>query len=273
LLATAAGEKINRTQKIRESEEYDRVLYVALTRAKTAVTLIWGGKKPEAKTWAARLWKPPEGETKHSQFKTLFQKNEKILLPLQTTRSFAQQELLPPLQLAQAQKSEQKSVTEMISSASMNYGKNRIRQIEIAEAGINAHRIFESLKYRPQLKDLTEQQQKAVAFLQNWQQGKVQQWIDQGEVEWGFCIEHAGRRIQGQIDLWANHVQGGVVVDYKTGSEEYLEKAYQQLEIYAWALRKMGKFKENQSIELVVIYPMAEKVHSKKSDPAYQPDL
>ena len=81
-----------------------------------------------------------------------------------------------------------------------------------------------------------------------------------GEAEWGFQVRTPNGVVEGQIDLWGIAQNRLFVVDYKSGSEAYKETAFQQLSLYAWALRKFGF---EQEIELVVIYPLKQNVESR----------
>jgi ATP-dependent helicase/nuclease subunit A len=83
----------------------------------------------------------------------------------------------------------------------------------------------------------------------------IKELLENGEVEWGFQHQKDNLLIEGQIDLWGTLRQNGQevtwVIDYKSGSSHFKEKALEQLKIYAEALREFGC----KNIRLAVIYP------------------
>ena len=72
--------------------------------------------------------------------------------------------------------------------------------------------------------------------------------------------------MQGQIDLWAELDNEIHVLDYKTGSSEYAEKAFDQLAVYTLALLQMKMIPAEKKIILSVVYP-GEKLIKKKVFP------
>ena len=90
--------------------------------------------------------------------------------------------------------------------------------------------------------------------------GLLQAKITEGQVEWGYQYLKDGQIIEGQVDLWG--VDGDIVwiLDYKTGSQEYLESAFAQLSIYAEAIKKLHPDKK---IKLGVLYPLDQVVKIK----------
>jgi ATP-dependent exoDNAse (exonuclease V) beta subunit len=138
--------------------------------------------------------------------------------------------------------------------------------------GAEVHRLFEALKFQEDIDEVEGTSdpriQKALKFLRSFERGRLLKLIETGQVEWGFTIQKNTWLIQGQIDLWSRDAAGNfVVADYKTGSEKYLEKAYEQLEVYAWALRRMGLVPEDVQLQLMVIYPFSEKVYERSAKP------
>jgi len=83
--------------------------------------------------------------------------------------------------------------------------------------------------------------------------------IRDGEAEWGFAARGDGFVLQGQIDLWAELDGTLWIADYKTGSMDHVEKALNQMKIYAWALMRLGRLKPSQPVKLLAIYPLEKK--------------
>lgn len=273
------GEKIVDERREREAQELDRQLYVALTRAKQTVTLI-SSEKPFSASWAARL---PLLKTPGLQATD----NYSYLVRTGIEgRDVAAEEVFteqtPALKYHDPKAAKQQlqtlSVTEILERQTQAQLPQNVRKkmsiasVQKAITGVDIHRVFESIKYHalkdphftPEslLTELNEKEQTALKYLLKDQNGLWLKLIQDGFVEWGFAVlaEQNGspRLIQGQIDLWGMDTKAQAwVVDYKTGSPEYLDKAMDQLKIYAWALAKMKKIPTDQMVKLAVIYPLA----------------
>ena len=82
-----------------------------------------------------------------------------------------------------------------------------------------------------------------------------------GEVEWSFTFLRGEYAIDGQIDLWGRDLEGRLwVVDYKTGSATYKDKALRQLKYYAEALVASGQARADETIYLTALYPFSKEV-------------
>ncbi len=263
--------QIAETIKERELAEYDRLLYVALTRAKLSVTLIWS--EVQKKSWAERAWKPQPGLQKTEGFSTLYLEYPELKLEKLPSTITTVNDVLPLWARPAASTAKAVHSVTHILEGTMASGNTALRKdaaakrVQKAILGVETHRLFESLKFRG-VADLpiTEKLAPAVQFLQTWQGGAILDWIQRGEVEWGFSVSLQGQWIQGQIDLWTVGADGkSYVVDYKTGSPEYAEKAFEQLEIYAWALQKMNKIPAHKEVQLVVIYPFESDVRAQQA--------
>lgn len=249
----------------RESAEFLRVLYVALTRAKTGVTLLWD-KKVGRKSWAAQC--PlvlEEGFHQEKHFSYLVRvgnvqphKMEESLLQEKVPRS--------PWRVAESvDRIRYISVTELVApQGSSNQGQIPSAEqlgagLARAQQGTNAHRLFEALKYvsyEELLAQSEEELRGPLKFLVENQMIPLVDIIGKGYVEWGFALRYQGALMQGQIDLWGILDETLWIVDYKTGSQKYSETAFQQLKVYVWALSQMGYLSGVTSIKLAVVYPM-----------------
>jgi ATP-dependent helicase/nuclease subunit A len=267
LVAVDVAKKI----KERELKEYDRLLYVALTRAKLGVTLVWSEVKKDS--WAERAWRPELGLQKSEGFSTLYLDSPEINLEPWSQTAVKRGDILLPWKSAKEIPAKAvhsvTSILEVESGVATEPLQKEMagKRVQKAILGVETHRLFESLKFRG-IDDLlvSAKTAPAVNFLKTWKDGSILKWIQAGEVEWGFSIALADQWIQGQIDLWSMDADGTpVVVDYKTGSSVYAEKAFEQLEIYAWALQKMKKIPMDRKVKLVVIYPFDQDVQVKES--------
>lgn len=276
-LAIRVKEKFNR----RELQEHQRVLYVALTRAKEGLTLLWIGK-PEKNSWAAACpLQLSAGTFQEKEFS--YSVVTGTFLPSQLVREEMEIQMDPgpwqsPVQTAAQQSPQQTvAVTQLIAASNPSQQSQtqatvipaNILQKALAKAyrGTEAHRIFESLKYTSVEVVLThledEEMKEAVRFIVEAKEIPLAQIIERGFVEWGFSFQHQETWIQGQIDLWGKVDGGTWIVDYKTGSSDNADTAFDQLKAYAWALYQMNFIASDEKVNLAVIYPFEKKIKFK----------
>ncbi|WP_413290222.1 UvrD-helicase domain-containing protein [Bdellovibrio sp. HCB337] len=270
-LAIRVKEKFNQ----RELQEHLRVLYVALTRAKESLTLLWSGK-PEKNSWAAtcplNLVAGVHQEKDFSyavlegSFAPQIQQREELKY-LTDPGPWKQEKTENQLQTL--------AVTRLISAENESAAKSpslpaNVLQKALAKAyrGTEAHRIFESLKYTPLetvLEHIDDKElQDAVHFIAETNEIPLLKIIQDGHVEWGFSFQHQGLWIQGQIDLWGAVNDEVWIVDYKTGSSDHAATAFEQLKAYTWALHKMNFIAKNAKVHLAVVYPFEKKIKTEK---------
>ncbi|MGZ3779390.1 MAG: UvrD-helicase domain-containing protein [Pseudobdellovibrionaceae bacterium] len=272
ILADQITEELRR----RESEELNRVLYVAMTRAKTGVTLIWD-RKVGKRSWAAQC--PlilEEGMQTENDFSYLVRVEN--LQPQKLEEQELAHKVLRPRWLPPQEEKKRRnvSVTELIAhqaqaqteatntyvptAAQLGAGLTRAQQ------GTNAHRLFEALKYtsHDELINICDDDlKKPLQFLVTTQEIPFLKVIKNGFVEFGFTMAYGDMLLQGQIDLWGEVDNTFWIIDYKTGSQKYSETAFKQLEIYAWALQLMKRIDGEKTIQLAVVYPMDEVIKVK----------
>lgn len=257
--------------KQREDQESERVFYVACTRAKEGLHgmgskirkgswLELSGLKTQTglhslgpATYLVEKFQPESIPSPSAQFLqsadlASAQKLEPMIFPSLRTQSSLQ--VVAVTDVIQVQSSEPSSM----DSAKM------LRMFEASHQGIRIHQLFESLKYNPQMK-IDEDLMPAYQFLQKWENGQMLKWIQIGNVEWGFTCLLQDQIVQGQIDMWVRTEQNDVwIVDYKTGSSHFAQKAFEQLRIYQQALQKLGQLKSVRHVICAVVFPWEEKV-------------
>ncbi len=277
--ASLSGVSLMEKIKERQKKEEDRVLYVALTRAQETVTLIWSDP-PKDESWAGRL-RLQRTDGVHCFEKFAYQVRTGHFQPVQ-----ARVQEVEPLQEISAlalnptvgeMGFQTLSVTEILDQKKSGPRSSAaMADVQKAVTGVDVHRLFESLKYkfmrdpsfdwRSLATGLPVSHQKALEYLAQDENGRWLEVIRQGEVEFGMAVVGQGRLIQGQIDLWGRDSQNQIwIVDYKTGSPQYQEKAFDQLKIYSWALRKMSRIGATEDVQLAVIYPFSEKTFYQKA--------
>lgn len=253
---------IKRIQE-REAQEFNRILYVALTRAKFGITLILD-KKMGKKSWGAHCpFDLTEGEHEEKDFNYIVRCDEAA--PSEVAEVKLSPKQIRPL-WAEPQIGESKqtlSVTDLISSFAVanapSQGAEALEALKQAQQGTEAHRFFEALKYTSvdSLKaSLPAHLQGALSYLITQKEIPLMRIIEQGEVEWGFAARVDGSLIQGQIDLWGLDQGTLWVLDYKTGSQRYSETAFAQMEVYAWAILYTKQVPADVKVKLAVIYPL-----------------
>jgi ATP-dependent helicase/nuclease subunit A len=253
-----------RHQARRELEEFDRWLYVALTRAKKSLTLTWAGRDSES--WAGRsAWFLREAgriETADYAYEIVEQWPDPH--PYQAARPGEERVRAPWRSSVAAEAGERRSVTDLIDRrvdtaavAARSGDGDLLRRWRAQTTGTRIHQALEALKYGHSPGEEAADMRAPVAYVVNLEEPPMRELIKRGHSEWGFQVSTPRGVIEGQIDLWARHDGRLYVIDYKSGSPSRKEEAFTQLEIYAWALRRFG---HAEPAELVVIYPLAEKV-------------
>ncbi|KYG66020.1 exonuclease RexA [Bdellovibrio bacteriovorus] len=266
------ADQITEELRQREAEEFNRVLYVALTRAKLGITLLWD-RKVGKKSWAAHCpLNLEEGLHEEKDFSYLVRvENTRPEKMLQET--LANKDVRKPWThtIPEAVK-RSVSVTSLVApeSAHDSVYVPKASQMGVglakAQQGTQAHRLFESLKYSSyeDLLGIIEPEfKKPLDYLKNASEIPLFEIIEKGFVEWGFAMKQGSTLLQGQIDLWGVINSTLWVVDYKTGSQKYSDVAFQQLKAYAWSLRKMGYADGIQDVKLAVVYPLDEVIKIK----------
>ncbi|ASD62730.1 UvrD-helicase domain-containing protein [Bdellovibrio bacteriovorus] len=253
----------------RETEEFNRVLYVALTRAKSGVTLLWD-KKVGKKSWAAHCpLNLEEGLHEEKDFSYVV-RSENPQPQKMSEQDLAEKDLRPQWQAQASEKRKYISVTELVTPEGVQAGGGYTPKasqlgsgLARAQQGTNAHRLFEALKFTSfdeLLKISDEDLKKPLQFLAKTPELPLLRIINEGFVEWGFALKYKDALMQGQIDLWGV-VDGTLwMVDYKTGSQRYSDTAFRQLEAYTWALYRMKYLDNVQQVKLAVVYPVDEVV-------------
>lgn len=287
LMNLSAKNYLNEFQN-KELEEHDRLLYVALTRAKECIYMSWSLKKLENYSWAKRIqWNLSEGVHKTEYYSYRVQKNnwEEKLHALSEKDKIPLRDKFQELDWESINIEQKSSVSRILEERS-EFGRSLkksksqnkddisklMHRVYSSLNGILVHKILESKAYNNELdleelcSDFTEDQWKdvlsAADFCMETDEMPLSEIIREGIPEWGFILKTPKGIIEGQIDLWAELENEIWVLDYKTGSEKYKDKAFEQLEIYAMAIHKLNK---NKKIMLSVVYPFSKMIYQKEA--------
>jgi len=134
-------------------------------------------------------------------------------------------------------------------------------RIKKSVRGTEVHQFLESLKYSPEHVSPENGFEVVSQFIKSTKGQFLQELMSLGEVEWGFSLRLGTQLLRGQVDLWGQDREGDYwVVDYKTGNPEYAAKASEQLQIYAWALRKLKKVPATARLRLAAVFPFDDQV-------------
>ena len=271
ILALSVRERFNQ----RELDEHARVLYVALTRAKSGLTLVFEGRA-EKNSWASTCPLSLSAGI-HAEEDFSYEALEGVFVPQICAKieNLVGTDPGPWRQGGDNNALQTIAVTKMIESenqaaANSTPVSSKYLQKALAKAyrGTEAHRIFESLKYTPVAKVLAHLEdddlKSAVKFIVEAKEIPLLKIIEQGFAEWGFSFRERDLWINGQIDLWGEVEGEAWLVDYKTGSSDYSDVAFEQLKAYAWALLQMKFINPKQKVHLAVIYPFEKKIKTEK---------
>ena len=283
----------DRFKKFREKEllENERLLYVAMTRAKESL-YISSQKKAHKQSWAHYL---PREEGIYQKpcyvYKVSAADSETEAVAVSAPETQAVTVRAPWTNQLHKTAPAAIGVTTMLESMDFSEKKKPPQQIlarlKLAEHGVIFHRIFESLRYQgaegvralieKSYADQSEKIGAALDFIFNLQAPPMVSLLQNGFAEWGFTVKKNDRWLQGQIDLWGRSDDGGIwIVDYKTGRIDK-DKAFAQLAVYAEALRLAGLAAATDAIHLCVLYPFSGDVFVQtlegESSPLQQLDL
>ncbi len=272
------AQSVRKTFNEREQLENERVLYVAMTRAIESLSLVAeiGKRAPVEKSWYKKSKWPLEiGEVASGKFIAVSLAYDEA--PVATAQSlYTTVNVRDKFSVEAVEPAMSESVTQMISEkntsvAELNFEKSLLN-LKKAQKGSDMHRLFESLKYvdpEQVLPKLNEIERKSITYLLEQSELNLKEILKTGHNEWGFGLRTKSRFIQGQIDLWAE-LEGEIhVLDYKTGSSVYSEKAFEQLTFYTMALFEMKMISKDKKIIHSVVYP-AESLIKKKAFENYE---
>src|SRR5262249_2088157 len=125
------------------------------------------------------------------------------------------------------------------STATLDSAKALEDRLRLPSVGIKLHEMFEKLRYHSgRLAPAEPKLANALKYVTELTSPPMAELLKQGEVEWGFQIKTRLGLLEGQIDLWGTVAGQTWVIDYKSGSENYKERAFKQLELYAFALSR-----------------------------------
>jgi len=253
-------------------QENDRLLYVAVTRAQSTVSFIRKNKKSVKNSWIEKINWSIDQYTQEN-FSISFVNTSETYFEFKN-HDLGKKEMILSLKSENIVEKKHQAITEMIKSTGVNvhhksndvsFKNDYVRTTLKAQKGTELHRFFEALKYQSAhelINYLDEGDRRALVWLQEQEQIPLMTILENGYVEMGFGVtlkvsidNDLFQNVQGQIDAWGIYHDDVYIIDYKTGSDQYLDKALKQLNFYAVCLMKMNFIKSYQKVHLAVIYP------------------
>ncbi len=266
----------------RELLESQRLLYVSLTRSSECIYLSSVGEA-EANSWASFLDSEEQGlKTKeHYSYYVINDPVESVESVLSKKSKSTYNEELTQVDSSKLSLGNVKakiSVSEVLDkqvtvavSKNEEEIKDSFSSLEKSNQGTLLHKVFELLKYHEldSIKDLIKKlfpehcklMEEALNYIVELKEPNLLSLILDGNVEWGFQFNKGSEVIEGQVDLWGIQNNEVWIVDYKSGSEKYVEKAFKQLEYYSQAIKPLC---EGLKVNLLVVYPLSKKVYIRK---------
>ena len=266
-------------RRLKEREESQRWLYVALTRAKKSLLLTTS--EIEEGSWASQiaLFKREAGEFTTKDFRIAIEDisdSERIQHLAEDKKVIVRSPFLNLHDPAQnkVDLNKRQSVTEILKKSDERPlpAKVIFAIAQRKSEGVLIHKWLEALRFSLAKGEevafadqfaLDERIVKGLNFTQELKKPPMMELLKAGQPEWGFQIQTKIGLLEGQIDLWGIVGNELWVVDYKSGSEEFKEGAFDQLALYSWALRKFGY---KHPIQRAVIYPMSQSVEVRPFD-------
>jgi len=262
----------------REEEESLRVLYVALTRAQTKVFLSWSGE-PKAGSWGLSLQQYSDAFSGSPAFDIETKKLEEQSRP-RFTSSNQTPAVRPPFKSSEdlSGPSHENSSPEVDDPESQQNVEAFLKSQNKRVFGIWVHELMESLSQIDEqgLELLisgaspseAEAIRSAFLYVQSLDVPDIVRLSREGYKEWGFQYLQGEEAREGRVDLWGIQDETLWVVDFKTGSTHFKDKAFEQLEHYARILtdEKLGlKF---NNVKLMALFPVEETQFTKDFSPS-----
>jgi ATP-dependent helicase/nuclease subunit A len=232
-----------------------RLFYVAMTRAKNKVFLL-GEEKSASNSWSSLLPNPFLSEVQYSTNNYDLRREE------YNCEGAFKGELHALKVLPKAndilKPSKRFSVTQILTTDATGFSKSDTKQLLLAEhLGTKTHAILERWRFHQ------EQDTEVISYLKSQKEFPFTELMQTAKVEWGFSYKVGEYLMEGKVDLWGIVNNELWIVDYKTGSDRYRDKAFAQLQYYSLPIRHFAKIEKTH---LVVVYPFAKKTYVKEAD-------
>lgn len=242
-------------------EESDRLFYVAVTRAKKSLHFFPPdeGQELSPTGWARHLTHfllmgPGTFESEDKAYDFKIEKASELAHNPYLKQTFTHSStLLTPLSFEANTPQQTTSVTNLLRKEGVNAKDGELKwDLEAISKGVFTHRLFEAYASSLGTINLPEELQTFIA------QSEVpfDSIIKNGRAEWPFSVPTKTGHLEGKIDLWGRDSEGQPwIIDFKTGSPQFKNEAFEQARIYASALRATHEIEAGESIKIAICYP------------------
>ena len=241
-ISSLSGLEMIRDRQDKEKEESDRLLYVAMTRARETLSFIWT-ENPRKGSWASEF---PFPTTEGSHEKEKFNYQVRRHLPSPHILESSSEIFLD----IRAHFQEVSKLSKFTEGSQFSAEEVKI-SLENSRRGGDLYRLLEAIRYQPHLWDETDHQYAEVlSFLKSFNKIPFDKIISQGETDWRYVIEIKEQRYQGKVDLWFRDGHQVWLIDYRMGTTRDAMKTLKNLETSAWAMKQMGLINDSDQVHL-----------------------
>lgn len=241
----------------KEKEESDRLLYVAMTRAKKELFLT-SNTNIDQDSWLGRFdWDLSEGiHSKNNYSYEVITQSQKPHLPI---------EKLNPQKIlcrdSWKNSNCEQNILDFTQPSHLSLEKNNQPHFLKILKGLDIHHYLELLKNNHSLNHLPDDIKELIQFVLEIKEPPMIELIQNGHVEYGIFFKWNDQIIRGRLDLWGRDSQNRIwIVDYKTGSSRLKDESFKQLQWYAKGLIQCRHVELNETIHLCLIYVLEKRV-------------
>lgn len=251
--------------------ELDRLLYVAMTRAKKSLTFIYpdcfSEKKLKNKNELKKTWLDRFDYLKKIQIDT--QKKINSTYSIEIKKLLKQDSYLcatPVHSFASNLKPypEKKSKSKNIIQSSSHSIFHNMNTLWSTVKGRCLHDVMYKLSKGADKEKILnsfssedkEEWSVAIDFSLNLTHPPMKFLLKQGDAEWSFIYEKNNHRIHGRVDLWGEVKNQIWIIDYKSTINRLKKDIWKQLEFYGFVIQEQNPGKK---ITLCVIQPFSKK--------------
>lgn len=244
-IASLWGNKIAEQNRKREAEESDRVLYVAMTRAKEFLSFVWC-LGPRRGSWASSFPFSTQAGIHNLGNFSFEVRNEISSMRQSLIENSKSISVRPPY-----------SVAKSIEEESRHTKVQDLKFIlEGTQKSAEFYHFFKALKFRPEIWEITPPEYlNVVDFLKNLKEIPFQKILSQGEIDWGMTVQKNGQRTRLELDLWSQFDNQAWLVSFKMGSGKDSETVIKELEKTAALLKSAQIISQSEVINLLILYP------------------
>jgi ATP-dependent helicase/nuclease subunit A len=256
----------------RERDETRRLLYVAMTRAEEGLVFhaVEGSRGFPEDSWAGqvRTWSK-DSALKSNKYAVEFHEDVPLATLWQRAENKIKSAPVPSYQsVDMGIRKKRVSVSSILDSEGVtthvpaDSPASMQSFLQAPSFGTLLHAAFEGLRYGA--KDMQRLLEpfptadhpdviSALQYINGLQNPPMRELLQTGSAEWGFQVKTERGILEGQIDLWGTVAGDTWILDYKSGNQKYVSKAFEQLSVYAFALHRAFGIK---NFKLAVVFPL-----------------